>query len=1177
MSGAQSHGRFSDENYKNWLKTTESLYILRNRVRGFIEKETETYHSSLRNKPQLNTQPCPLKCKNANKLCQSCKDWKKEIGANHNGNDNYMYWDNCLPHLWPTDKWEVAKAHMPRGHTKHRTFDQFDIAAILNLMNFCKHFKKIEGKLLRDVITVRNNVMHSPDFKVSNEDMKKHHKTLLNLAKELEPHVPEMKGLEKEITKFYNILDKNFSQAPCEVDGQQEDVQAMKDRQSVRDCEQQAMKDKIEAFIARFEENRDESDKEKHRDMKRFLDFLDQNKDLLENLGPEVNKLKEMQARVDQHEEQISNLTGRVDQLEKGTPLPMFPGNPLKYKNHLYEYCQSKKWPDDKFPDFSEDQESQGYRGKVRVNGQRFTGKRVFNDKKAAHQEVAYIALEQLKLQEESTDEPMSSVTQPEASSSSSSGMTFFGKVTVDLNREVASDRCSSKEEATEGAYKVLWERFCISGPIKGQTYKSVTVGYFSTNGFPKPIEDFDDSTTICKLKLVGPFTFSDKDGSTKKKQAEQQAAKVALQHLSGILGCPPTSDTEKNFKGVLKERLDQLSIRNPVYDTVDKAEVSEEPMAIGTSLDAVTSTVSISEEEMKEPARLPSGQESVRVPVPVQPDPPDPSSPASLRKKPRMDCPGNTFYGKVTVDLSREVASGRCSTKEEAAEAAYKALWESFGISAPAEGQTYRTGIMEYFITHHLQKPTEEFVYDENTTVCKLKLTGPFTFCDNDGSTKKKQAEQQAAKVALHQLSWILGCPPTSDTEKNFKGVLKERLDQLSIRNPVYESDENKAETSEEPVTSGVSPNLSNLSVSQAAAKEHSESESTSTSAQIPSGQEPVRVPVPVQPDPPDSLRKKPRLDCPSKDDVLLQGTPVGDASEINDLLNVYNLKPPHVNVENMKCDQNFKCTVTVNLENYTYANKLQGYDTKKDAIRKSYLLFGCAMAILEDPNADEKMSIALVKQHFTQRSLPLPQEDVEESEKLFYCSLKNITYDVKYDGQGSSEDEAKLNALQKALSALSPLLGYPAALGADSAEEVHHQLSSMLNGARQKEPVLDLRSEERASVQLSFSEYTLKCTCQSNKKAARNHLSERILGLLGVKTENNASWRNSLDEWFAKQNLAKPSFKDTEEALGAKATFSVQLTCCSPGWEDSWETAKSKLLQELKLRFQFLDDKNN
>ncbi len=43
--------------------------------------------------------------------------------------------------------------------------------------------------------------MHSPDFKVSNEDMKQHHKMLLELVKELKPHVPDMKDLEKEITQ----------------------------------------------------------------------------------------------------------------------------------------------------------------------------------------------------------------------------------------------------------------------------------------------------------------------------------------------------------------------------------------------------------------------------------------------------------------------------------------------------------------------------------------------------------------------------------------------------------------------------------------------------------------------------------------------------------------------------------------------------------------------------------------------------------------------------------------------------------------------------------------------------------------------------------------------------------------------------------------------------------------
>ncbi|XP_039513900.1 uncharacterized protein si:ch211-91p5.3 isoform X3 [Pimephales promelas] len=943
MSSSQSYTRFGDDNYKNWLKTTESLSILRNCIKDFVEKETETYHNSLRNKPELNGQTCKNTCafKKEPPLCELCKCWKKEIEAKYIGGKNNMHWENCRPHLWSTEKWEVAKAYMPRGHTKHNQFSQFDVSAILNLMSSCKHFNNIPGHCVRNVINVRNSAMHSPDLKMSKEEMIRHHETVLQLAKKLEHLIPRLKGLEKEMKQFNNILDRNFNEAPCEVDGQQVDKQTME----ILDREQQALKDRIEDFISRFEGNLDGNVEEKPQDMKSLLDFLDQNKDLLVNLGPEVDKLKDMQAKVDQHEKEIHNLANRVENLEKGTHDPVLPVIPPKFKNHLYEYCQAKKWPGDKYPVFSELREAQGYRAEVKVNGQTFIGTKVYTDKKAAHQEVAYIALEQLKLQDESTDESSSSVTQPEASCSTSSGINFFGKVTVDLDQEVASDRCSSKEEATEAAYKDLWERF---------------------------------------------------------------------------------------------------------------------------------------------------------------------------------------------------------------------------HISAPAEGRTYRSLIMEYFHTQCFQNPTENFVQnDDDTTICKLKLIGRFTFYDKDGSTNKKQAEHQAAKVALQNLSGILNGAPISDTEKNFKGKLKECLDKLGLKNPVYETKEYKKDISEELVTSGVSPHLSNLSISQAAENDLSESKSISTTAQLPSGQEPVRVPVPALPDPQESSspqRKKPRIDCP----------------EINELFNVYNLKPPHVKLENITCNENFKCNVEINLEKFTFVNK-QDYDSKKEATRKTYLLFGRAVSIF-DSSSDEKTSSAKVKEVFSQNSLPLPQEDFEGSGKPFYCSLKNINYKVIYTGQGSSEGEAKLIAFQNALRSLAPLFGYDSLTGAESAEAVQNQLSSMLKGAGQKDPVIYLKPMEQANIQLSFCDYMLKCSCQSSKKAARNHLSARILGLLGVKTEaNDVSMRNRLNEWFKHQNLPEPTFGDTEEVIGAKATFSVPLTCNSSDWEDSWDTAKTNLLQVLKQRFRFLDDKNN
>jgi len=72
-------------------------------------------------------------------------------------------------------------------------------------------------------------------------------------------------------------------------------------------------------------------------------------------------------------------------------------------------------------------------------------------------------------------------------------------------------------------------------------------------------------------------------------------------------------------------------------------------------------------------------------------------------------------------------------------------------------------------------------------------------------------------------------------------------------------------------------------VSISQTAENDLSESKSISTTAQLPSGQEPVRVPVPALPDPQESSspqRKKPRIDCPGEDNMPLNGTTAGSAS---------------------------------------------------------------------------------------------------------------------------------------------------------------------------------------------------------------------------------------------------------------------------------------------------------
>ncbi|XP_062393514.1 uncharacterized protein LOC134080914 [Sardina pilchardus] len=95
---------------------------------------------------------------------------------------------------------------MPGGHKTHVKFDDFDIAALINLMSRCTHFHRLikaRGlqKLLESVIEVRNQVMHSPDFTMSKGDLKKHLEKIKRLGRVLEPYAPEMKSLSEEIGK----------------------------------------------------------------------------------------------------------------------------------------------------------------------------------------------------------------------------------------------------------------------------------------------------------------------------------------------------------------------------------------------------------------------------------------------------------------------------------------------------------------------------------------------------------------------------------------------------------------------------------------------------------------------------------------------------------------------------------------------------------------------------------------------------------------------------------------------------------------------------------------------------------------------------------------------------------------------------------------------------------------
>ncbi|XP_063050064.1 uncharacterized protein CXorf38 homolog [Engraulis encrasicolus] len=217
--------RFYDDNYRNWLKTTESLNALRVGLRSFVENETETYHGSLKSKLGSKDAVCRIKCdgkqwqnKRPDQIpkCEVCTRWKALILANHKSATGYgVYWKECFPHLWPTEKWEVAKVYMPQGHRDHRCFDQFDIAALMVLMSNCKHFRTFvkDQQRINKVTRVRNRVMHSPDFTLVQDDFQLFLSTIKEFALLLQEHAHDLKTLPQEIDKMCEIVDNGIEPA----------------------------------------------------------------------------------------------------------------------------------------------------------------------------------------------------------------------------------------------------------------------------------------------------------------------------------------------------------------------------------------------------------------------------------------------------------------------------------------------------------------------------------------------------------------------------------------------------------------------------------------------------------------------------------------------------------------------------------------------------------------------------------------------------------------------------------------------------------------------------------------------------------------------------------------------------------------------------------------------------
>nr|XP_014434451.1 uncharacterized protein CXorf38 homolog isoform X2 [Pelodiscus sinensis] len=200
--------RLNCAEYKNWLKAGHCLLVLRDALRRFAGEQLQAFHR------QLLARLAPLGCcrgrcrprsKQFQSNCSVCAEWKKEILKHHTNKNGEIHWENCKPELWPSDSWELAKAYMPRGQMNISGPEKCDASALLNLFNFCNHFKGIDQKKVREVIRCRNELMHSSEMKASSLWMEEFGKKVENLLKEFQ-NVPEVMEASRKIEKNLNRI-----------------------------------------------------------------------------------------------------------------------------------------------------------------------------------------------------------------------------------------------------------------------------------------------------------------------------------------------------------------------------------------------------------------------------------------------------------------------------------------------------------------------------------------------------------------------------------------------------------------------------------------------------------------------------------------------------------------------------------------------------------------------------------------------------------------------------------------------------------------------------------------------------------------------------------------------------------------------------------------------------------
>uniref|UniRef100_A0A3P9IUS1 Uncharacterized protein n=2 Tax=Oryzias latipes TaxID=8090 RepID=A0A3P9IUS1_ORYLA len=296
--------RLNDREYKNWLKAGRCLIILKDGLLSYTDQQMRSFHTDLLNKSSLLRSPClTSSCKpRGSKLsstCRPCSEWQKVILMHHRHPDGTINWANCSPPLWRTDHWEVAKAYMPRGQGQVRGADQCDASALLNLINYCKWFCAEDPKSVRQVIQCRNELMHSNEFRVKDEWMKKYRAALQHFVQQFS-HIPRMAAVGRQIEDMLAVdlsicvFGEDQTDSACMLNDSIRQLETS--AEVVSQWEAALLQEMLQECLHAAPDS-EEANAQDTELLKSLGGFLRSNKDLSERFSTELQAITELEAR----------------------------------------------------------------------------------------------------------------------------------------------------------------------------------------------------------------------------------------------------------------------------------------------------------------------------------------------------------------------------------------------------------------------------------------------------------------------------------------------------------------------------------------------------------------------------------------------------------------------------------------------------------------------------------------------------------------------------------------------------------------------------------------------------------------------------------------------------------------------------------------------------------------